>query len=164
MEQDIASTIYSAKIGEYSDIFVRAVNGSIVHNFCHDRLCNVGKYTCDNIDKVTDGFPHLVLETPFFSCGDFSAGKMTNMINSFNKNPTRATASGDRFRMDFGFVRGKSAVKAEKNQIITSEDNYNYYPLIANELSRHFWIFIFANKKSPITTVTSFLNTHRLKS
>ncbi len=65
--------------------------------------------------------------------------------------------------MDYGFVRGASAVKNENGSLITSNDGYNCYLLIADEFSRHLWIFLFADKKPPITTGASFLSKHGLK-
>ena len=66
--------------------------------------------------------------------------------------------------MDYGFVRGNTTIKNETGPLITSKEGYNCYLLIADEYSRHLWIFLFADKKPPVATITSFLGTHGLKS
>ena len=88
---------------------------------------------------------------------------MTNKIKSFNRTPDRATLSGRRFNMDYGFVRGEKTFKNENGALITNKEGYNCYFLIVDEFSRHLWMFLFANKLPPINTITSFLNTHGLK-
>ena len=66
--------------------------------------------------------------------------------------------------MDYGFVRGKEVIKNEDGPLITSKEGYNCYLLVADEHSRHLWIFLFANKEPPVDTITNFLSTHGLKS
>ena len=160
IDQDVASTVYRAKIRTCSDAFVHAINGTTLHNLWHHRLCHAGKFVTDNIDKVVDGVPSLRKRNPFFSCWDCSSGKMTQKIKGFNKDPERATVPGGRFCMDYGFVRGNDITKPDDGPLITSKEGYNCYLLIADEYSRHLWIFLFANKKPPISAVTTFLNTH----
>ena len=160
LEQDITSTVYRAKIAFASDAFVHSMYGSTLHNLWHHRLCHAGQFATFNIDKVVDGVPSLRKRNPFFSCHDCSKGKMTAKIKGSNKDPHRATTPGGRFNMDYGFVRGAHTTKNEDGPLITSKQGYNCYLLIADEFSRHLWIFLFADKKPPIATVTSFLNTH----
>ena len=158
IEQDITSTVYRAKIGSSSDAFVRSVTGSTLHHLWHHRLCHSGTFVTNNIDKVADGVPSLKKRNPFFSCGDCSSGKMTEKIRGYNKNPLRATSTGERFNMDYGFVRGSTTFKNETGPLITSKEGFNCYLLIVDEFSRHLWIFLFANKSPPVKTVTTFLD------
>ena len=67
IEQDIASTVYRAKIRTCSDAFVHAINGTTLHNLWHHRLCHAGKFVTDNIDKAVKGVPSLRKRNPFFS-------------------------------------------------------------------------------------------------
>ena len=144
-EYDITSTVYREKIGPSSDAFVRAVTGPTLHNLWHHRLCHARKFVTDNIDKVVDGVPSLRKRNPFFSCHDCSAGKMTDQLRGYNKSPERADTPGGRFCMDYGFVRGEKTFKNEDGPLITSKEVYNCYFLIADEYSRHLWIFLFAD-------------------
>ena len=66
---------------------------------------------------------------------------------------------GGRFNIDYSFVRCAHTTKSEDGTLITSKEGYNCYLSIADEFSRHLWIFLFANKKPPIATVSSFLDT-----
>ena len=88
---------------------------------------------------------------------------MTNIIKAFNRNSIRATCQGGQFNTTFGFVRGEATVAIEKGTLVTSKDRYNCYLLITNEFSRHLLLFLFANRKPPVDTVTSFLNIHGIK-
>ena len=63
--------------------------------------------------------------------------------------------------MDLDFVRHESAVKSAKVPLVTSKGVCSWYLIRADDLSRYLWIFLYTNKKSLITTVTLFLNTHR---
>ena len=98
---------------------------------------------------------------------------MTTKMKGYNNNPERANKPGQRFCMDFGFVRGKEILqpKASENftenhhqPILTSKDGFNCYLLVVDEYSRYLWIFLFASKSPPVDTVTKFLNTHGLSS
>ena len=164
INQDIESTLYRAKIRTASDAFVHSVTGSTLHHLWHHRLCHAGKFVTDNIATVADGVPSLKRRNPFFSCGDCSSGKMTDMIKGYNKQPARATQRGGRFNMDYGFVRGKTTFKNEDGPLLTSKDGFNCYLLAVDEYSRHMWIFLFSNKSPPLSTIKSFLSTHGLKS
>ena len=164
LDEDITSTLYRSKIATASDDFVNRVSGSTLHNLWHHRLCHAGKYATDHIDKVTDGVPSLRKRSPFFSCNDCSRGKMTSQMKGYNKTPDRAEIPGGRYHMDYGFVRGKKVIKSEDGPLVTSKEGFNCYLLIADEFSRHLWIFLFSNKEPPIATVTAFLSTHGLKS
>ena len=65
--------------------------------------------------------------------------------------------------MDFGFFRGKSTIPTEKGPLVTNKDGYNCYLLVADEFSWRLWVFLFANKKPPVDTIVSFINTHVIK-
>ena len=75
---------------------------------------------------------------------------MTAQIKGYNSDPNRARGPGQRFHMDYGFVRGKSVTKGEDGPLISSKDGYICYLLIADEYSRHLWVFLFAGKNPPI--------------
>ena len=55
--------------------------------------------------------------------------------------------------MDYGFVQGDKTTTDANDSLITSNEGYNCYLLIADKYSRHLWIFLFANKTPPIDTV-----------
>ena len=161
-DQDASSTIYRSKIATVSAAFIHAVHGSTLHHLRHHHLCHAGSAVTDHINKVVLGVPNLRRKNPFFSCQHGSSGKMTMQKKGHATNPTRADEPGGRFKMDYGFVRGKLAIKNENGSLTTSKDGYNCYLLIVYEYSRHLWVFLFVDEKLPINTVTSFLLTHGL--
>ena len=71
--------------------------------------------------------------------------------------------------MDYGFVRGKKYSLAELDQHPSRKEKLNSLPLkpcrnrcncyllIKDVCTRHSWVFTFADKKPPISTVNSFL-------
>ena len=97
---------------------------------------------------------------PLFSCGDCLSGKMTKKIKEYDETPDCATEQAGRFDMEYGFVQGKTAIKNESGILITSKNGFNCYLLVVDEFYRHMWVFLFANKTPPITTITSFLANH----
>ena len=88
---------------------------------------------------------------------------MTNKIKGYNKDPLRSTTQGERFNVDYGFVRGKEFFKSEDGPLITSKDGYNCYLLIVDEHSHHLWVFLFSDKYPPIKTIANFLSTQGRK-
>ena len=68
---------------------------------------------------------------------------------------------GDRFYMDFGFMRASNESYTKRNKakdrVVQSFDGYNCYLLIVDEVSRHTWAFLFRSKDPPVDTVIDFL-------
>jgi hypothetical protein len=87
---------------------------------------------------------------------------MTKQIKGHSKNIARATKPGQRFNMDFGFLRGKEAQRVPGLPLATSKDGFNCYLTIPDEFSRFTWVFPFASKNPPIATITRFLKNHGL--
>ena len=95
------------------------------------------------------------------------------------KKEHQAQQPGERFHMDFGFVRGpknlqtllhkrrtaKHKIRHAKSHhpIKTSHNGYSSYLLITNAASRHTWIFLTKTKEPPIVTLDLFLTQHGLK-
>ena len=50
---------------------------------------------------------------------------MTNNLKDYNKDPLRTIISGQRFRMGYGFIRGKETFKKEDSTHLTRKDGYN---------------------------------------
>ena len=80
------------------------------------------------------------------------------VIKGFNKDPHHVSTSGERFVMDFGFVRGKYKIKKEDGPLITSKDGFNSYLLIMDVHTRYMWVFPTIGKSPPIAIVDSFLD------
>ena len=134
---------------------INTVNGTALYRLWHHRLGHPGKFVMDNIKAVTDGVPKLKhLRNPFFKCEHSMHGKITQMKKGFNEDPTRATVPGQRFFMDYGFIRAHT----EEGKILQSIDNYTTYLLIADEYSRYMWVFLFKSKHPQIQIIKDFLD------
>ena len=88
---------------------------------------------------------------------------MITQIRGYNQAPTRATAPGSPFCMDYGFVWGNKATIDTNDSLIASNKGYNYYLLIADKYSCNLCIFLFVNKTLPIDTVTPCFSIHGLE-
>ena len=74
---------------------------------------------------------------------------MTKMIKG-HSNLHNTTTVGNRFLMDFGFVRGPDTEKDKKGNITASFDGYTSYLLVTDEVSRYSWVFLTKDKTPPL--------------
>ena len=124
----------------------------------HQRLLHAGHTSMDTLYKCAHGVPQ-------FKRHDFHSCKICHEMNitkSSNKNANNApviTAFGQRFQMDFGFMKGKLG----NNTNIRSHDGYNSYLLIVDYHTRYLWVFLTKNKSPPLKVVTQFLSTYGTK-
>ena len=66
---------------------------------------------------------------------------MTKMLEGY-KHEHEGIGIGNRFLMDFGFVRGPLSKGETKGKIMSSFDGYTSYVLITDEHSRYTWVFL----------------------
>ena len=75
--------------------------------------------------------------------------------------PQPATLPGQRFFMDFGFMRAStsnySAPNLETDRVVQSFDGFVAYLLIVDEASRFIWVFLRKSKDPPTDLVSHFL-------
>ena len=80
------------------------------------------------------------------------------------KTVTRTTRNGQRFYMDFGFLRSLTADYGQQNTttdiVVKLFDGYQSYLLIVDEASRHVWVFLTESKELPTETTKAFLCRH----
>ncbi len=80
---------------------------------------------------------------------------------SSGMNPEKVTKRGQRFNMDFGFMRASTddytRPDKSKDWVAQSFDGYNSYLLIVDEISRYVWVFLTESKELPIDLVQAFL-------
>ena len=134
---------------------INTVNGTALYKLWHHWLGHPGQFVMENIEDVTEGVPKLKhLRNPFFKCEHCMHGKITQMKKGFNEDPIRATVPGQRFFMDYGFIRAHT----ENGKILQSIDGYTTYLLIADEYSRYMWVFLFKSKHPQIQIIKDFLD------
>jgi len=88
--------------------------------------------------------------------------KMTNILKDYT-NQHKNIGIGNRFLIEFGFIRGPVLKGKEKESIISSFDGYTFYLLIKDERSRYTWAFLTKDKITPIKIVDTFLDHRGLK-
>lgn len=143
----------------------------------HQRMGHVGLKKLQATAQCTKGMPNIGNFHPLFKCRACAIAKMSKTPK--RKKEHQAQLPGERFHMDFGFVRGPKNLQALLNKrhmaehkvrhakshhpIKTSHDGYSSYLLITNAASRHTWIFLTKTKEPPIVTLEVFLTQHGLK-
>ena len=75
--------------------------------------------------------------------------------------PEQAILPGQRFLMDFGFMRASSSdystPNIETDRVVESFDGYVAYLIIVDEASKFVWVFLRKSKEPPIDLVSHFL-------
>ena len=75
--------------------------------------------------------------------------------------PVQALLPGQRFSMDFGFMRASSSdystPNLETDRVVESFDGYVAYLIIVDEASKFVWIFLRKSKEPPVELVSHFL-------
>ena len=143
----------------------------------HQRMGHIGLKKLQATAKCTKGMPPIGNLHPLFKCQACALAKMTKSPK--RRKEDQATTPGERFHMDFGFVRGpknlqhllkrrrtaKHKIRNAKSHhpIKTSHDGYSSYLLITDAATRHTWVFLTKTKEPPIQTLDLFLTQHGLK-
>ena len=129
---------------------VHRLSKTTEYELWHQRCMHAGNTCFANLDKCTHGVPTLK-QHDFHSC---HICKEMNVKKTSNKTlvETQVTAFGQRFQMDFGFMKARS-----ENRNIRSHDGYNCYLLIVDFHTRYSWVFLCKNKNPPVQTVKHFL-------
>jgi hypothetical protein len=77
------------------------------------------------------------------------------------RDPNKVSKRGQRFYMDFGFIRASnedfSRPNVKTDRVIESFDGYNSYLLIVDEVSKYLWIFLTASKEPPVEITMHFM-------
>ena len=132
---------------------VNRLSKTVEHELWHQRLIHPGDSIMKHIHQTVDGVPKLT-KHPFHKCNTCDDMKVKKQLNAKGESaPT--TRPGQRFHMDFGFVRGK-----KKHISVRSHDGYRSYLLIIDHYSRYGWIFLSKNKQPPLATIKYFLSSY----
>ena len=130
------------------------------------RLGFCSEWQLDVIPGCVDGIPSQFEYHPF----RFITTKEQASIRkrAAGRTPRKLASAGQRFYMDFGFIRASTSDYSRpnigKDRIVDSFDGFSSYLLVVDEVSRHVWAFLCASKEPPIDIVTTFLDFYGLKS
>ena len=141
----------------YSDsgaIFINKLTKITEYELWHQRLMHPGHQCMSAISSCAIGVPKLHRHSLHNCriCKEMNVKKTSNKHVTPNSNVQRF---GDRFQMDFGFMKGK-----HDNISLRSHDGYNSYLLIIDYYTRYLWIFLSKNKQPPLKVLHKFLRTY----
>ena len=143
---------------------VKTMTAEAEYELWHQRLCHPGQTVMDSIHNTSEGVPNLTSKRHAFYHCDTCAHAKIHKSNRNKSISTKTTSRGERFHMDFGFVRGEDYIKHNKSmrKFITSVDGYNSYLIIVDAHTRFTWIYLTSCKEPPIDIVKHFLEDNGL--
>ena len=119
----------------------------------------------ENLPNCCDGVPERLIRCKhdLYQCDCCNRAKSTNSTGNESE-PPKATMPGERFQMDFGFIKGEETLdnntKKIFRKVIKSYDGYSSYLIIADKKTRMLWVFLSKSKVPPLQTVKKFLEKH----
>ena len=143
-------------------MFAGKLNATTLYELWHQRTTHSGKNVMEALHKCVDGVPPNLSKCRhgLYRCACCQQAKSTNSTGNTTEEP-KATVPGERFQMDFGFIKALDSESKEKIKgLIESYDGYNSYLLIIDKKTRYIWIFLSSSKSPPINTVDKFLIKH----
>ena len=124
------------------------------------RLGFCGWWQLAALPGKADGVPATFRSHPFRYIDHKEAAAIRK--RPATKVATRNAKNGQRFYMDFGFLRASTATFGRPNvgtdKVVRLFDGYESYLLAVDEASRHVWVFLTESKEPPTETVTAFLH------
>jgi len=165
---------------------IRQLTSAGKYHLYHARLGHHGVRAMSQIHLHCKGIPKLKIPTLYrcSTCVMVNATKravsqkeITKITSELSANPKQTTMTefheiqnqenntnyqpGQRFHMDFGFVRGTQYGERDSDgSLVTSLDRYNSYLLVIDRATRYTWVFLSRNKAPPIDTIKQFLAIH----
>ena len=160
MYSDLITTAHKTEVcllrpySETGTIYINKLTRITEYELWHQRLMHPGHQCMSTISACAIGVPKLHRHSLHNCriCKEMNIKKTSNKHVTPNLNIQRF---GDRFQMDFGFMKGK-----QDNISSRSHDGYNSYLLIIDYYTRYLWIFLSKNKQPPIKVLHKFLRTY----
>ena len=119
----------------------------------------LAEWQLDVITAHADGLPTKFAPHPFSMIPEKVAAAIEKKPG--RKTPTPVSKRGERFFMDFGFMRASTfdylKPNATQDRIVESYDGFNSYLAIVDELSKFIWIFLCKSKEPSTDMVCAFL-------
>ena len=129
------------------------------------RLGFPGEYGMTRLARYATGLPNEFHFHPFRHISHKEAARIRR--EAAGRNPAKAVKIGQRFFMDFGFIRSSTGdfqrPSDKTDRLVKSFDGFSSYLLVIDEVSRYAWVFLCQSKEPPVDYVSEFLLTHGLK-
>ncbi|KAL7538057.1 LOW QUALITY PROTEIN: hypothetical protein ACHAXR_008252 [Thalassiosira sp. AJA248-18] len=124
------------------------------------RLGHCGEWQLDVLPGCATGIPNQFDYHPFRFIDHREQARIRRQAKG--RLPDKVRSIGQRFYMDFGFIRAStsdfSRPNPKEDRIVESFDGYNCYLLVVDEKSRHLWVFMFQSKEPPVDDASDFLS------
>ena len=145
--------------------YVKTMTAEAEYELWHQRLCHPGQKVMEKIHHAVEGVPELKSKRHAFYHCDTCVHSKIQKRNRNKSISTKTNSRGERFHMDFGFVRGEDhkEYNSKLRRFITSIDGFNSYLIIVDSFTRYTWIYLTSTKEPPIDLVSQFLDDHGLK-
>jgi hypothetical protein len=123
------------------------------------RLGYCSKWQLEFIPKHAIGLPSKFYPHPLRFVEHKEEAKIRKQATG--SSPTQAVLLGQRFGMDFGFIRASTMDYKSPNlatdRVVESFDGFVAYLIIVDEASKFVWVFLRKSKEPPIDLVSHFL-------
>ena len=160
----VACAMEPANTMEPNTATVRALSPLASAELWHHRLGHPSMHQLERLPHCAEGVPPGLKEHAFRFCDTCHDARQSRRPRDFQPEPDPAL--GERFHIDFGFMRASSedyAPTRKKPRIVSSHDGYNAYLLIVDAATRYTWCFLCTSKDPPIDILKLFLDKHGLK-
>lgn len=113
---------------------VNRLKEHIYYELWYHRLGHPRKKAIQKIRSITTGTPTLHKKSPHYRCACCIDSQMTKCIKGFKHSPGDIKP-GQRFSMDYGFIREPSNKIEKKGKIFASIDGYTSHLLVVDDYS-----------------------------
>ena len=145
--------------------YVKTLTANASYELWHQRLGHPGTKIMQYMHQCTQGLPDMSKHKPqFYHCQSCDHAKITKKDRR-TQTQTKIFSRGQRFHMDFGFVRAhdKDTLQNNKHNFTTSIDGFSSYLIIVDAFSRYTWVFLTSSKEPPLDILKEFLRDHGLQ-
>jgi len=127
----------------------------------HARLGHPSLVQLEHLPKCSKGLPTAMKTHPFHFCDVCYDARQSRTAR--NMAPEPDPMPGERFHMDFGFMRASSEdykPDPAKPRVVESHEGYNSYLLAVDAATRYTWVFLCKSKEPPIDILKLLLKQH----
>ena len=123
------------------------------------RLGFPAEWQLEVITNHADGLPHSFAPHPFLHIPAKADAAISKQ--PVGKDPSKVAERGQRFFVDFGFMRASTEDYAQPDpthaRVVESYDGFSSYLAIVDEISKYMWVFLCRSKEPPIDIMHTFL-------
>jgi len=127
----------------------------------HARLGHPSLVQLDHLPKCSKGLPSAMKTHPFHFCDVCHDARQSRTAR--NMSPEPDPMPGERFHVDFGFVRASSEdckPDPDEPRVVQPHEGHNSYLLAVDAATRCTWVFLCKSKDPPVDILKLLLKQH----